>query len=750
MHPALLATPSLLTLPLPGLMGCVLSNTAEAKGKAAAGTYPSESVPSGHSTDYHADGSGGHHSGNTTAAGGSGGPGDGGGGGKFDWASSSDGRTSNVYDVAASAAVTSASTATTSPASQVFPQKAAGDASRANAKSSPRTAVGPAAGGAAAGAPNPFAPMAAVFKPAGRLSGVALAVHGGAPAATSNGKAHAALSQLSPTKVGSSSNGGAHGSHAPPLHSPMRLHPHGPNPRASMSASAELHRTRESLLSDISDTLSSLSSTMHSSQDCSSPSYGNAGEGRNSVVNALFRTGDDLEAQRQQAPLSIEEDLFIYDDIVISKDEARTKHWRLAGRKPPPVAIDGAGGDAGPSGGAGGAGGGAGAGVGGKKFFSFNDFDVCVDEMDLMPLTAAAAAGVAALQREALAEVSRSGLKCMTVTNTACKAPNTVAYLTSQARATQPKVNRPLRGFQATPLLGHANRVKCIALSPAETDFASCSNEDASITLNNLGVGSEVGIFTGHQDTIINATFSPDGKYLATTSKDKTMILWDVMTTKNLLTFSHPKVVICCCFGPDSKYLVSGCQDRVCRLWDTKRGREWLSYTGHEGIIIAIAFSPDGNYVCSASADKSLRVWSATTAKTRFHLLGHLGIILSCSYTSDGRHIISNDESLLRVWSAEDGSCKLSLSPADVAGAAPPQHRGPKLGWTLSSAAPGAFTRFLLVACNNRFVYVLDIETGREVTSAFCKAPVYCLTAGSYEKMACGDSFGNIYILSLK
>ncbi|CAG9572248.1 conserved hypothetical protein [Leishmania major strain Friedlin] len=492
--------------------------------------------------------------------------------------------------------------------------------------------------------------------------------------------------------------------------------------------SADMHATRESLLSDISDTLSTESTPTHSLQDCHSANCG-------STMNAFLRKAEALEAKYQQAPLSIEEDLFVYDDIVISKDEARAKQWRLAGRKPQPANIEPSS-DSGTSRTL-------------KKFFSFNDFDVCVDEVDFMPLSPATVEAAATLARDAVLETPKHGLKHITVTNTTVKAPNTVAHFLAQSRSKEPRVNRPLRSFQVNVLLGHATRVKCIALSPAETDFASCSNEDASITLNNFGVGSEVGIFTGHHDTIISATFSPDGKYLATASKDEMMILWDVTTTKILLTFAHPKVVICCCFGPDSKHLVSGCQDRVCRLWDTKRGREWMNYTEHEGIIIAIAFSPDGNYVCSASADRSLRVWSATTAKTRFRLLGHVGIILSCSYTSDGRHIISNDESLLRVWSAEDGSCKLSLSPVDVAGTLQLNHRAPKLGWTLSSAAPGSFTRFVLVACNNRFVYVIDIDTGREVASTFCKAPVYCLTAGSHEKMAFGDSFGNIYILRL-
>ncbi|EPY43757.1 hypothetical protein AGDE_00164 [Angomonas deanei] len=450
----------------------------------------------------------------------------------------------------------------------------------------------------------------------------------------------------------------------------------------------------------------------------------------------------DLETERQQVPLSIEEEFFIYDDIVISKDEARAKHWRLAGRKPAldlPTANQTHEN-------------GSKRNSDAKNVFSFNDFGVFVDEMDVMMDDKKGSNGLDNLDQTT---GTVSGLTLggsMSVTNTCCTKPNTAAAVEKKKRENGTKSGRTLKGFSYSTIVGHPTRVKCIALAPSEKDYASCSNEDASITINNLGLNAEVGIFTGHTDTIISASISPDGKYLATTSKDKTMILWDVVTTKQLLTFSHAKVVICCCFGPDSKYLVSGCQDRVCRLWDTKRGKEWLSYAHHEGIIIAVAYSPDGAYVCSASADKTLRVWSATTAKTRFTLTGHRGIILSCSYTSDGKHIVSNDEGLLRVWSAETGTCTLSLSPHEVMGAAAQatSKKGPKIGWTLSSAGPGAFTNYIVVAGNNRFVYLLNLTTGEVEAQVYCKASVYCLTVGTDGLAACGDHFGNIYTLQLK
>ncbi|KEG13853.1 protein kinase [Trypanosoma grayi] len=461
---------------------------------------------------------------------------------------------------------------------------------------------------------------------------------------------------------------------------------------------------------------------------------------RNSAVDttpsghALFRS-DDLGRQRLEVPLSIEEDFFVYDDAVVSKNEAQTKHWRIEGRKPQAATLRRPSSD-------------IVTGVKGRTLFHFTDFNVCVDEMDV---TVNQETGTGEEHRLSIRHSALQQLLIgATVTRTFSTLPNTVAAMErSGGGAMRKKSSRKLRDFNVGTLIGHSARVKCIAVSSNELSFVSCSSEEASVTMRNLVTGQEEGIFTGHHDTVICTALSPDGKYLATTSKDHTMTLWDATITKLLYVLQHDKVVICCCFSPDSKTVISGCQDRICRVWDIRQAKERLVFSQHAGIIVSVAYSPDGAYVCSASADRTLRVWSATTGKTHLTLQGHVGIVLACSYTSDGKHIISNDESILCVWSTANGTCKLRLTVADVANKMRSTYRVAKLGWTVSCAAPGPFTDYIAVACTNRFVYILKLKDGEECTSTFCKAPVYCMSSGSSSKLLFGDSFGNIYTQTL-
>lgn len=304
--------------------------------------------------------------------------------------------------------------------------------------------------------------------------------------------------------------------------------------------------------------------------------------------------------------------------------------------------------------------------------------------------------------------------------------------------------------WRVRSMLGHSSRVKCIAIAPGEQDYVSCSNEDTTIALYDVKSGRERGLFSGHQDTIINAAFSYDTKFLATTSRDHTMILWDVVTSKPVLTFEHQKVVICCCFSRDSRFIATGCQDKVCRVWEARRGKEVLIFAQHEGIVISMCYSLDSTHIASASADKTVRVWSATTGRCKFTLTGHLGIVLSCSYSHDGKTIISNDEKLLRTWNAMTGEPLLSFHVESLFASPSAGLTSKRMTWTLSAAAPGEFTKYIVAACNNRFVYVLDADTGAEVLSFFCKSSVYCLAVGFTNYVAFGDSFGNVSLLSFE
>jgi WD40 repeat protein len=88
--------------------------------------------------------------------------------------------------------------------------------------------------------------------------------------------------------------------------------------------------------------------------------------------------------------------------------------------------------------------------------------------------------------------------------------------------------------------------------------------------------------FIGHSSSVFSIAFSPDGKYLASGSLDKTVKLWSVESQKEVTTLQgHSEFVFSVAFSPDGKYLASGSQDKTLKLWSVESQKEVTTLQGY-------------------------------------------------------------------------------------------------------------------------------------------------------------------------
>lgn len=147
--------------------------------------------------------------------------------------------------------------------------------------------------------------------------------------------------------------------------------------------------------------------------------------------------------------------------------------------------------------------------------------------------------------------------------------------------------------------------------------------------------------------------FSPDGKYIATASLDKTVrVLEGTDSKKPVSCQQHAEGVVAVKFSLDGKYLATASLDSTAGLGEMRTGGSISNFNSlqHNTPVVAIDFSPDGRFLATASTDGTVQIWN-TKNRQRVALLKYKAYVRAVSFSPDGRHLatVSLDNEA-RVW----------------------------------------------------------------------------------------------------
>ncbi len=219
-----------------------------------------------------------------------------------------------------------------------------------------------------------------------------------------------------------------------------------------------------------------------------------------------------------------------------------------------------------------------------------------------------------------------------------------------------------------------------VIFQPIQQDFGKSKKRVDSID----SLYKNINTLSGHSDSVLSVAISPDGKMLASGSRDvydglrlRTIKLWNLTTGELLTTLTgHSSPVLTVDFSPNGQTLASASnmefQDGNIKLWDVRTGR--VRQTLGSSLVAlrtsCVTFSPDGQTLATGHFDAAIRLWHLSSPKELRTLRGHGWDVTSVTFSRDGRFLVSGGiDGAIMIWNWRNGERIRTLNrPSDFFG----------------------------------------------------------------------------------
>lgn len=224
-------------------------------------------------------------------------------------------------------------------------------------------------------------------------------------------------------------------------------------------------------------------------------------------------------------------------------------------------------------------------------------------------------------------------------------------------------------------LKGHTDIVLALA---SYKNFLLSSGKDNSVRLWKVDFESFevscVGVGVKHTSAVGSVDFSKiAGDFFVSVSQDQCLKLWklgkDIETAAEPVnlscintTLAHDKDINCVSISPNDRFIATSSQDKTAKLWDANSLGLLGVFRGHRRGIWSIKFSPVDQIVATCAADCTIRLWNLNDFSCLKTFEGHESSVLRTEFLTQGMQLLSaGADGLLKLWNIKTSECIQTL-----------------------------------------------------------------------------------------